>query len=107
MKARFILALFALIYSIIYTIMPEFFMKRTQKRLETKAENDRQRTIKAQKKINAKAGLENPPDDEIAPPVEVEPLRVTAKGARIMGIIMIIACAAVTAYCGYQLYIGV
>ena len=106
MKARFILALAALVYSIIYTIFPEFFMKRTQKRLETKAENDRQRTIRAQKKINAKAGLENPPDDEIAPPVEVEPLRTTVKGARTMGIIMIIACAAVVAYCGYQLYIA-
>jgi len=106
MKARLILALFALVYSIIYTLKPAFFMARTQKRLETKAENERQRIIKAQKKANAEAGLENPPDDEIAPPVEVEPLHVTVRSARITGVIMIIACTAVSIYCAYQLYIA-
>ena len=106
MKARFILALFALVYSIIYTLKPQFFIDRTQKRLETKAENDRQRIIKAQTQANAEAGLPNPPDEEIAPPVEVEPLKVTARGARITGVIMMVACAAVAAYCGYQLYIA-
>jgi len=106
MKARLILALVALAYSIIYTMKPAFFMNRIQKRFETKAENDRQRIIKAQKKANAKAGLENPPDDEIAPPVEVEPLHVTTRSARVTGVIMIIACAAVSVYCAYQLYIA-
>ena len=106
MKARLILALVALAYSIIYTMKPTFFMNRIQKRLDTKAENDRQRIIKAQKKANAKAGLENPPDDEIVPPVEPDPLHVSPRAARITGVFMIIACAAVSAYCAYQLYIA-
>ena len=106
MKARFILALVALAYSIIYTIKPKFFMDRIQKRMDTKAENERQRIIRAQKKANAKAGLENPPDEEIAPPVEKDPVNVPEKTARIMGIIMTIACAGAAIYCGYQLYIG-
>ena len=106
MKARFILALVALVYSILYTVKPKFFMDRIQKRIDTKAENERQRTIRTQKKINAKAGLENPPDDEIVPPIEKDPINVSEKTARTMGIIMTVACVAAVAYCGYQLYIG-
>ena len=106
MKARLILSVMALIYSILYTINPSFFMKRIENRMYNKDEKRRQRVIDAQKKANAKAGLENPPDEEIMAPIEREPLNVPVRVARIMGMVMIVVCVVLCAYCGYQLYIA-